>query len=84
MKRLKTDPRAGHTLTGALQGARALEFSMPGGQYRAAYVIQEDVPKQDDPDETESICLVFMVGPHENFYREAERRLKALRGSGEV
>lgn len=81
---LETDPYRGHTLTGSLQGARALEFSLPGGQYRAAYVIQENVPKEDNPNETHSVCLVFMVGPHENFYREAERRLKALRKIGEI
>jgi len=41
-------------------------------------------PREDQPDQTESFCLVFMVGPLENFYREAERRLKALRRSGEI
>ncbi|MBI3922373.1 MAG: type II toxin-antitoxin system RelE/ParE family toxin [Armatimonadetes bacterium] len=81
---LETNPYRGHTLSGSLKGACALEFSLPGGEYRAAYLVRENVPKQDDPNETESFCLVFLVGPHENFYGEAERRLKALRKSGAV
>jgi mRNA-degrading endonuclease RelE of RelBE toxin-antitoxin system len=66
---LESNPTRGHTLTGSLTGARSLEFSMPGGQYRAAYVV---LP-------AERLCLVFMVGPHENFYREAERRYQRLK-----
>jgi len=33
---LEEDPSRGHTLAGALKGARSLEFSLPGGAYRAA------------------------------------------------
>src|SRR5438105_772479 len=36
---LESNPTRGHTLAGALTGARSLEFSMPGGEYRAAYVV---------------------------------------------
>jgi hypothetical protein len=70
---LEEDPTRGHTLTGSLRGCRALEFSLPDGAHRAAYEILNH----------EHICLVFMVGPHENFYREAERRAAALRKAGE-
>jgi hypothetical protein len=38
---LEQDPRRGHSLRGNLRGARSLEFSLPGGAYRAAYVILE-------------------------------------------
>jgi hypothetical protein len=66
---LRDDPQRGHMLKGALsRGTRSLEFALPGGAYRAAYyVITED-----------ERCLVFMVGPHERFCEEAERRAAAL------
>jgi hypothetical protein len=54
-----------------LLGARSLEFSLPGEAYRAAYIVLEE----------EQVCLVFQVGPHENFYKTAERRYAALRRS---
>lgn len=66
---LEENPARGHTLTGSLTGARSLEFSMAGGQYRAAYIVQPE----------RLTCLVFMVGPHENFYREATRRYQTLK-----
>lgn len=66
---LKQDPYRGHLLKGSLLGVRALEFSLEGVAYRAAYVVLEQ----------ELVCLVFMVGPHEGFYQKAERRAKALR-----
>lgn len=69
---LKQDPYSGHPLKGSLRGARALEFSLKGVAYRAAYVVLEE----------EKVCLVFMVGPHEGFYQKAERRVKALRKQG--
>lgn len=62
------DPQKGHMLKGALKGVRSLEFSLHGGAYRVPYyVITED-----------ERCLVFMVGPHERFYEEVERRAAAL------
>lgn len=66
---LKQDPYKGHLLKGSLRGARALEFSLKGVAYRAAYIVLEE----------ERVCLVFMVGPHEGFYQKAERRAKGLR-----
>jgi hypothetical protein len=66
---LEQEPTAGHALSGMLRGTRALEFSLPGGAHRAAYVI-DDVARR---------CTVFAIGPHENFYRLAERRYTALK-----
>jgi hypothetical protein len=52
-----------------------LEFSLRGGgAYRAVYVVLEE----------ERLCLVFLVGPHENIYDRAERRVAALRRSGRI
>jgi mRNA-degrading endonuclease RelE of RelBE toxin-antitoxin system len=65
---LEEDPERGHSLTGSLVGARSLEFSMPGGAYRAAYVIREAKRR----------CIVFQIGAHEGFYKKAERRYRAL------
>lgn len=68
---LEDDPTKGHTLKGSLSGARALEFSLKGGgQYRAIYHLHDDG--------TIVVCIVFMVGPHENIYRMAETRYEAL------
>lgn len=67
---LESNPHRGHTLAGSLRGARSLEFSLKGGgQYRAVYLVLDD----------EKVCLVFIVGPHENIYEKAERRVAALR-----
>ncbi len=66
---LKQNPYLGHQLKGSLVGVRALEFSLKGVAYRAAYIVQED----------DKTCLVFMIGPHEGFYQKAARRAKALK-----
>jgi len=72
--KLETNPYLGKPKQRTLKGVRALSFTMPGGAYRAAYVVSS----------SKRVCLVFMVGPHENFYREAERRYKALRTQGRI
>lgn len=67
---LRTNPDAGERLEGPLEGVLALKFSLKGtGECRAAYLKLPD----------NRICLLFLVGPRENFYREAERRFEALR-----
>ena len=67
--RLRDEPYAGHTLRGSLRGARSLEFSLKGGgAYRAVYTILDD----------QRLCIIFVVGAHENIYRLAERRHEAL------
>ena len=71
--RLETDPLAGHTLRGTLYGLRSLEFTVKGsGAFRAVYGVLDE----------EAVCLVVIVGPHENIYDRAERRVEALRSSG--
>jgi hypothetical protein len=50
-----------------------MEFTVKGsGAFRAAYGVLE-------PD---AVCLVVIVGPHENIYDRAERRVEALRAAG--
>jgi hypothetical protein len=62
-------------LSGSLRGCRSLEFNLKGsGAYRAVYVVDPEQP----------ICIVFLIAPHENVYREAERRVRALRKTGEI
>ena len=74
--RLETDTHAGHPLAGSLSGARSLEFTVKGsGAFRAVYVVLDDAPV---------VCLVVMVGPHENIYARAERRVAALKRSGRL
>jgi len=64
---------AGHPLAGSLQGCRSLDFNLKGsGAFRAVYFV----------DEPERACTVLLIGPHENVYREAERRISSLRKSG--
>ena len=71
--RLADDPFLGHALSGNLKGLRSLEFTLKGsGAHRAVYVVFD----------VERVCLVFIVGPHENIYRKAERRLASLRHQG--
>jgi mRNA-degrading endonuclease RelE of RelBE toxin-antitoxin system len=70
---LEDDPYRGHVLSGSLKGARSLEFSLRGGgTYRAVYGVNEELRR----------CLVFIIGPHENIYDKAERRISALRRDG--
>jgi hypothetical protein len=66
---LKQEPLKGHPLHGSLRGTRALDFSLKGVAYRAAYMVLAE----------EQVCLVFMIGPHEGFYQKAEQRAKGLR-----
>jgi mRNA-degrading endonuclease RelE of RelBE toxin-antitoxin system len=62
LQKLEADPLAGHRLQGSLEGVRALGFNAPGGAYRLAYIVDADR------------CLVFLIGSHEGFYAQAERR----------
>jgi mRNA-degrading endonuclease RelE of RelBE toxin-antitoxin system len=66
--RLKAEPAAGHLLSGDLAGYRSLEFSMPGGAYRAVYYVDDEARS----------CVVFIVGPHEGIYQRAARRARSL------
>jgi mRNA-degrading endonuclease RelE of RelBE toxin-antitoxin system len=71
--RLEENPLAGHTLQGTLYRLRSLEFTVRGsGAFRAVYGVLE----------TDAVCLVIIVGPHENIYDKAERRVEGLRAAG--
>ena len=61
-------------VTRSLRGARSLEFSLPGGAYRAVYIVLDE----------ERICIIFIIGSHENVYKRAERRYQALKRTGQV
>ena len=72
---LETNPRAGHTLKGSLTGLRSLDFTVKGsGAFRAVYAVFDD----------DTVCLIVIVGPHENIYDVAERRVATLRAAGEL
>ncbi|MGB3330162.1 MAG: type II toxin-antitoxin system RelE/ParE family toxin [Thermomicrobiales bacterium] len=66
--KLEDDPYLGHPLQGSLRKVRSLVFNLPNyGECRAAYIV----------DKKDRTCILFIVGPHENFYDRAERRAKA-------
>lgn len=66
---LENEPNKGHELTQNLRDINSLEFTIKGsGQYRAAYIIQED----------ERLCTIIAIGPHENFYDLVARRIPQL------
>lgn len=72
---LENDHTLGHVLSGSLKGARSLEFSLPGsGEYRAVYIAEDE----------NQVCLIFIVGPHEDIYDRVERRIKALKRQGRI
>lgn len=66
---LREDPLKGKPLKDSLRGLRSVDFSGPGGQYRAAYYIHED----------DTVCVVLVVGPRERFYDLARRRWEAFK-----
>jgi mRNA-degrading endonuclease RelE of RelBE toxin-antitoxin system len=71
--RLEENPLAGHSLRGTLHRLRSLEFTVKGsGAFRAVYGVLD----------ADAVCLVVIVGPHENIYDRAERRVEALRATG--
>lgn len=71
--RLEKNPLTGHLLKGTLHSLRSLEFTVKGsGAFRAVYGVL-------DPD---AVCLVVIIGPHENIYDRAHRRVEALRAAG--
>ena len=74
---LETNPYAGHTLKGSLTGLRSLDFTVKGGgAFRAVYAVFDD--------DTVCLCLIVIVGPHENIYDVGERRVSTLRAAGEL
>ncbi len=70
--KLEDNPELGHPLKGSLKGTRALAFNLKGsGAYRAVHTVLED----------QRVCVVFIVGPHENIYKKAERRWESVKKS---
>ena len=57
------------TLSGKLKGLRSYKFNLPDGAYRAILKIYTD----------ESVCPLILIGPRENLYRKAARRVKSLK-----
>ncbi|MCC7024885.1 MAG: type II toxin-antitoxin system RelE/ParE family toxin [Thermomicrobiales bacterium] len=75
MHELAVNPLRGHALAGDLKGVRSLEFSLlDTGVSRAVYVVVDE----------DQACLVFIIGPHENIYDRARRRLHALKRAGRI
>lgn len=71
--RLEENPMADHSLQGTRYRLRSLEFTVKGsGAFRAVYGVLD----------MDAVCLVVIVGPHENIYDRAERRVEALRKDG--
>ena len=75
IRQLEDNPHTGHTLVGTLKGCRSLAFNLKGsGAFRSVYyVLSED-----------RVRIVFLIASHENVYREAERRVAALRKAGGI
>ncbi len=72
---MEENPLAGHTLQGTLYNLRSLEFTVRGsGAFRAVYGVLD----------RDAVCLVVIVGPHENIYDKAERRVAGLRAAGVI
>ena len=70
---LEDNPLKGEPLKGKLKDCRGIKFTLPGkGDYRVLYV----------PKEPSKVCLVFFIGPRENIYEEAVRKVEALRKQG--
>jgi len=70
---LEDNPLKGKPLKGKLKDCRSTKFTLPGkGDYRVIYV----------PKESSKACLVFFIGPRENIYEEAVRKVEALRKQG--
>jgi mRNA-degrading endonuclease RelE of RelBE toxin-antitoxin system len=69
LSELERNPVAGDMLKGSLRGVRVLHLRIKGsGEARIAYVVREDMNR----------CVVFAIGPRENFYELAGRRFDSL------
>jgi hypothetical protein len=60
------DPEIGESKKGDLKGFRVHKFSFKKRQFLMAYSFQE------------TGIVFFMIGPHENFYRELKRYLREV------
>jgi mRNA-degrading endonuclease RelE of RelBE toxin-antitoxin system len=72
---LGKNPVAGHALRGTLHRLRSLEFTVKGSDaFRVVYGVLDLV----------AVCLIVIVGPLENIYDRAERRVAALRAASNL
>ena len=70
---LESNPLKGVPLKGKLKDCRSIKFTLPGkGDYRVVYILKEP----------SKVCLVFFIGPRENIYKEAARKVEVLRKQG--
>lgn len=60
------------SLSGILKGLKSYKFNLPDGDYRAILKIYKD----------DSVCLLILIGPRENLYKQAARRVKSLKKQG--
>lgn len=75
LAKIEVNADAGHPLSGALRGLRSLDFNVKGsGAFRAVYGVVDD----------DTVCVIVIVGPHENIYDKAERRMRAMLASGDM
>lgn len=72
--KLEENREDGELLSGDLYPSYALKFSLPGGEFRAAYVFLR----------SKKVFLIYLIGPRENFYELASRRMRALRRNKEI
>ena len=64
--RIKADPASGKEKTGDLTGFLVYKFAFKGREYLIAYKLEE----------TRLVC--YMIGTHENFYRDLKRYIKGV------
>ncbi len=65
-EKIRNKPDIGETKKGDLAGFRVRKFTFQKKEYLIAYELQSD-------------CIVFyMIGAHENFYRELKRYIKGV------
>lgn len=75
LKRLRTHKTRIGEVLGELETNPLAGHTLKGsGAFRAVYAVIED----------EAVCLIIIVGPHENIDEAAERRVEILRASGEL
>lgn len=67
VEKISTNPEIGELKTGDLSGFRVHKFVFKKREYLIAYLIQ----KHD--------VLFYMVGTHENFYRDLKRYIREVK-----
>ena len=60
------------SLSGILKGLKSYKFNLNDGAYRAILKIYEG----------DSVCLLILIGPRENLYKQVARKVKSLKKQG--